>query len=159
VLRSRRPSPSYASGTSDETIRGTVAAINGPYNISVRDERGFVDNVNVHQGAIINPTGLSPAPGLSVTILGKDGVRSFFEQLARGYEITKFDPREFISAGDHVVALVRIAGHARETGVAASEDTAHVFRIRNGKISEFREYADARSIVAAYALQAAEVHA
>jgi ketosteroid isomerase-like protein len=86
---------------------------------------------------------------------GKDGVRSFFEQLARGYEITKFDPREFISAGDQVVALVTIAGHARETGVAASEDTAHVFRIRNGKVSEFREYADARSIVAAYTPQAA----
>lgn len=90
---------------------------------------------------------------------GKDGVRLFFEQLARGYEITKFDPREFISSGDYVVALVTIAGHARETGVAATEDTAHVFRIRAGKVSEFREYADARSIVAAYAPQAIEAHA
>ena len=90
---------------------------------------------------------------------GKDGVRLFFEQLARGYEITKFDPREFIASGDYVVALVTIAGHARETGVAANEDTAHVFRIRAGKISEFREYADARSVVAAYAPQAVAARA
>jgi ketosteroid isomerase-like protein len=93
------------------------------------------------------------------TRTGKNGVRSFFEQLARGYEITKFDPREFIASGDYVVALVTIAGHARETGVAANEDTAHVFRIRAGKISEFREYADARSVVAAYAPQAVAARA
>jgi invasion protein IalB len=72
-----QPLPSYSSGTSDETIRGTVAAINGPYNISVRDERGFVDNVNLHQGTIINPTGLSLAPGLSVTILGHNDGSAF----------------------------------------------------------------------------------
>jgi hypothetical protein len=72
-----QPVPNYASGTSDETIRGTVAAINGPYNISVRDERGFVDNVNLHQGTIINPTGLSLAPGLSVTILGHNDGNAF----------------------------------------------------------------------------------
>jgi hypothetical protein len=72
-----QPVPSYASGTSDETIRGTVAAINGPYNISVRDERGFVDNVNLHQGTIINPTGLSLAPGLSMTILGHNEATPF----------------------------------------------------------------------------------
>lgn len=90
---------------------------------------------------------------------GKDGVRSFFEQLARGYEITKFDPREFISSGDYVVALVTIGGHARETGISTVEETAHVFRLRGGKISEFREYADARSVVAAYAPPAVEAHA
>jgi hypothetical protein len=93
------------------------------------------------------------------TRIGKDGVGLFFEQLARGYEITKFDPREFIASGDYVVALVTIAGHARETGVAATEETAHVFRIRAGKVSEFREYADARPVVAAYAPQAVEAHA
>ncbi len=66
-----QPVPSYASPTSDETIHGTVAAVNGPTNISVRDARGFIDNVNLHQGTIINPTGLTLAPGQSVTILGR----------------------------------------------------------------------------------------
>jgi uncharacterized protein len=90
---------------------------------------------------------------------GKAGVQSFFDQLAESYEITKFDPREFISSGDYVVALVSIAGHVRATGIQAAEEVAHVFRVRNGKISEFREYADARSVVAAYAPQAAAARA
>jgi ketosteroid isomerase-like protein len=93
------------------------------------------------------------------TWTGKDGVRTFFEQLARSYEFTKFDPHDFISSGDYVVALVSIAGHARETGVHAAEEAAHVFRVRNGKISEFREYTDARAVVAAYAPQTAAASA
>lgn len=72
-----QPVPSYASGTSDETIRGTVAAVNGPYNIAVRDARGFIDNVNLHQGTIINPTGLTLEPGQSVTILGHNDGSAF----------------------------------------------------------------------------------
>ncbi len=90
---------------------------------------------------------------------GKDGVLTFFEQLARGHEITKFDPREFISSGDRVVALVSIAGVARGTGIHAATEAAHVFRVRSCKISEFREYADARLVVAAYAPQAAAASA
>jgi hypothetical protein len=69
--------PSYAAGAGDETISGTVAAVNGSYNISVRDARGFVDNVSLHQGTIINPTGLSLAPGLTVTIMGTNEGSTF----------------------------------------------------------------------------------
>lgn len=62
--------PSYAAGTTDETIRGTVAAINGQYTISVRDVHGYVDSVTLHPGTIINPRGIALAPGMPVTILG-----------------------------------------------------------------------------------------
>jgi hypothetical protein len=69
--------PSYATGSSDERIEGTVAAVNGPYNISVRDARGFLDNVTLHQGTIINPTGLRLAPGQSVSIVGNNQGSTF----------------------------------------------------------------------------------
>jgi hypothetical protein len=69
-LAASADTPSYANpampGT--DTIRGTIAAVNGKYNISVRDERGFIDNVTLHDGTIINPTGLTLAPGQTVTI-------------------------------------------------------------------------------------------
>jgi hypothetical protein len=72
-----QPVPSYASGSSDETIHGTVAAVNGRYSITVRDARGFLDNVTLHRGTIINPTGLSLAPGQAVTILGRNEGSTF----------------------------------------------------------------------------------
>jgi hypothetical protein len=68
--------PSYAQPAGnggDETVHGRIESVNGAFNITVRDDRGFVDNVELHQGTIINPTGLSLEPGMSVTILGYDG--------------------------------------------------------------------------------------
>jgi hypothetical protein len=71
-LAASAETPSYANpaiaGT--DTIRGTIASVNSKYNISVRDERGFIDNVTLHDGTIINPTGLTLAPGQTVTIEG-----------------------------------------------------------------------------------------
>ena len=50
-------------------------------------------------------------------------------------------------------------GHLILAQPLQSPETAVTIRVRNGKISEFREYADARPIVAAYAPQAVEAHA
>jgi ketosteroid isomerase-like protein len=87
------------------------------------------------------------------TRTGKDGVRRFFEELARGYDFTRFEPHEFISSGEVVVVLLSIAGIARSTGLRAATEAAHVFHLRDGKVSEFREYTDASPVIAAYAPQ------
>jgi hypothetical protein len=44
--------------------------------LNVRDDRGFLDNVELHQGTIINPTGLALQPGMEVTIIGYNRGRS-----------------------------------------------------------------------------------
>jgi hypothetical protein len=65
--------PSYArpnSGTGDETIHGRIASVDGTYDLQVSDDRGFVDNVKLQQGTIINPTGVRLTSGMSVTIHG-----------------------------------------------------------------------------------------
>jgi hypothetical protein len=68
--------PSYAYA-SEVQIRGRVAGFDGGYDLTVRDERGFLDNVQLHQGTIINPAGLTLRPGMIVSILGYDA-GSFF---------------------------------------------------------------------------------
>jgi hypothetical protein len=54
----------------DQQIQGTVASINGTWNITVNDANGYADSVDLHQGTIINPTGLTLEPGMSVTVDG-----------------------------------------------------------------------------------------
>ena len=61
--------PSYSSPDGDQQIRGRIVSING-YNVSVRDEQGYTDNVELHDGTIINPTGLTLEPGMVVDVLG-----------------------------------------------------------------------------------------
>lgn len=67
--------PSYASSlppyaTAEQTIHGRIQSIDGQYKITVRDDNGYLDSVALHHGTIINPTGLTLAPGMSVTIIG-----------------------------------------------------------------------------------------
>lgn len=70
ALAQELPPYARASYGGDEVIHGRIASINGTFNISVNDDRGFVDNVDLHQGTIINPTGLTLEPGMPVTIAG-----------------------------------------------------------------------------------------
>jgi hypothetical protein len=70
-----QPVPSYADGASttadgEENIHGRIVNFNGAYNMQVRDNRGYVDNVELHQGTIINPTGITLQPGMVVSVLG-----------------------------------------------------------------------------------------
>jgi hypothetical protein len=65
----QQPAP-YAAADQDQQLRGRVVAFDGAYALSVRDENGYVDNVQLHEGTIINPTGLTLAPGMVVSILG-----------------------------------------------------------------------------------------
>jgi hypothetical protein len=60
--------PSYA--TREDRIQGTISGFNGPYTVYVRDDRGYVDNVTLRSGTVINPTGLRLEVGQRVTILG-----------------------------------------------------------------------------------------
>ena len=74
-----RPAPSYAEPANggEAQIHGRILAFDGAYNVQVRDEKGYVDQVQLHQGTIINPTGLTLAPGMVVSIMGYNA-GSFF---------------------------------------------------------------------------------
>jgi len=67
--------PSYSTGV--ETIRGTISSFEGKYSLRVHDARGYIDNVTLHDGTIINPIGLTLSQGMSVTILGRTRGRTF----------------------------------------------------------------------------------
>lgn len=69
--------PSYAQPNREERIKGVVVAFDGRYALKVRDQRGYVDNVRLHQGTVINPTGLTLQSGMSVTIYGEPNGRVF----------------------------------------------------------------------------------
>jgi hypothetical protein len=73
--------PPYAVGK-DDVIRGTIANFNGATTIYVRDVRGYIDNVTLHKGTIINPTGIRLQAGYPVTISGHaDGTTFVADQI------------------------------------------------------------------------------
>lgn len=82
--------------------------------------------------------------------VGRTAVAEFFAQVATHIQFSRFEPREFVAAGDKVVAL----GHYTATtpaGTGFDSDFAMVFTLRNGKIVRFQEFCDSAAIDAAYA--------
>lgn len=83
--------PLLASADPPARIVGTVADFHGKYGLVVRDVRGALADVTLHQGTIIKPEGLRLERGMIVSIAGQAGDRSFaaaevvapFERLPR----------------------------------------------------------------------------
>ena len=81
---------------------------------------------------------------------GRDQVRRFFATVAETLQVEQFEPRDFIAQGDNVVALGYYTGRVKSTGRQYASEWAHVFTLRNGKVTKFREYADTANLAAAY---------
>jgi hypothetical protein len=63
--------PSYGTPAArQEVIHGTVTGFDGAYTVYMRDDRGYNDSVTMHQGTIINPTGIRLVEGMRVSIWG-----------------------------------------------------------------------------------------
>jgi ketosteroid isomerase-like protein len=87
---------------------------------------------------------------LAGTRTGRAGVAEFFSTLARDQEAIEFDPREFIAQDDKVVSLGHYKWRIKETGREFESDFVHIFTIRDGKITGFREHFDTAASAAAY---------
>jgi hypothetical protein len=81
---------------------------------------------------------------------GTAGVTEFFKQVGENVKFSRFEPREFIAAGDKVVAL----GHYTATtppGTIFDSDFAMVFTLANGKVTRFQEFMNAAALNTAFA--------
>jgi uncharacterized protein len=81
---------------------------------------------------------------------GSSEVEKFFKGVTQHEEATDFSPREFFGTGDRVWVLGHYAWKIRKTGRAVASDWVHVFTLRNGKVTKFREFNDTAQFAEAY---------
>ena len=84
------------------------------------------------------------------TYRGVEEVGQFFSGLGNAQEPRQFEPREFVSEGETVVALGHYAWHVNSSGREWESDFAHVFIVREGKIARFQEFTDTVAIGGAF---------
>ena len=89
--------------------------------------------------------------GFSGPRRGREAVGGFFSSLAEEQDVISFEPREFVAQGDKVVALGTYRWRVKRTGREYGGDWAHVFTVRDGKITGFHEYMDSAAAAAAFA--------
>lgn len=61
------PAPAYGR---QNAIKGTVSGFDGQWIVYMHDDKGYTDHITLHQGTVINPTGIKLLEGMRVTIYG-----------------------------------------------------------------------------------------
>jgi ketosteroid isomerase-like protein len=69
-------------------------------------------------------------------------VADFFSALDRVENLTVFEAREFIEAGENISVLGYVEGFVRDTKQTFKSEWAHVSTVRNGKITRWRGFVD-----------------
>lgn len=62
-----QPAPPYGN---QQSVKGTVSGFDGQWIVYMHDDKGYTDHITLHQGTIINPTGIKLLEGMRVTIYG-----------------------------------------------------------------------------------------
>ena len=68
---------------------------------------------------------------------GREGVAEFFSLVGGNLEFEQFEPREFVAQGDTVVVLGFERSLTKPTGRTFEQEWAHVYKLREGKVTEF----------------------
>ena len=84
------------------------------------------------------------APGMefSSASRGKNEVARYFEGLADDWEMLHYNVDEFVAQGDRVVVIGRCGWKSRNTGKTLDTPKVDIFRMRDGKVTEFYEFFD-----------------
>ena len=96
----------------------------------------------------IGPPDVIPTAG---TRYGRDQVEQYFVTLDDIEGIESFEPKEFILEGDKVVAMGDLERRVDSKGRVLQSPWAHVYTVRNGKITDFRSFYDTAAAVTALA--------
>jgi ketosteroid isomerase-like protein len=83
---------------------------------------------------------MSPVEGES--FVGHEGVRRYFERLADAWEYFRVSPETFREGPDLVLALGRLEGRGKSSGVAVDASLGMAFDLRDGTISRIRGFLD-----------------
>lgn len=94
-----------------------------------------------------NPTEDVPFSGL---YHGKQEVAEYFAELDKAQTADQFEPQEFIAEDDKVVVTGQSKWTVKATGQTYDNPWAHIITLRDGKVTEFRQYNDTAATQAAY---------
>ena len=84
--------------------------------------------------------------------VGKEAVAGFFQQLAKHITFSRFDVNELVATGDKVIGLGHYSG-TTSLQRPIDMDFAMVFTLKDGKVTEFKEFSDSAALNAAYSIE------
>ena len=71
---------------------------------------------------------------------GVDGVRAFFEKTAESFDPIRWEPREFVPAGRHVVVSAHVVAYGASSGTPIEIDEGQLWTFRDGLLSRLQAF-------------------
>jgi ketosteroid isomerase-like protein len=87
-----------------------------------------------------------------VPVTGPAEVPKFLAALGQNVELEAFEPKQFISMGDEVVAHIRFAFTVKRTGKRVDQEQLHWWTIKAGKVARLRHFEDTAQVIDAWRL-------
>jgi ketosteroid isomerase-like protein len=104
-------------------------------------KRGDLDTWAGYLADDIDYRAVEGAPDDHGPIHGKDALRAYVQDWQDTFDDFVSEPVELIDAGeDDVVAVIRISGRAKQSGVETDLTFAALYTFRDGKVARGREY-------------------
>jgi ketosteroid isomerase-like protein len=88
---------------------------------------------------------------------GHEGVAGFLTNLFEAVQ-WQIEIEDCIDARDFVVVAVRLVGRGRASGASFDERQANTYRVRDGRVTEIREYREMSEALEAVGLSAQDAH-
>ncbi len=80
-------------------------------------------------------------PQLSKAVLvGKEGVKKFFDGILKNLSMAEFNPKEFITQDDTVVVIGNESGTVKATGQPFRNEWVQKYVVKDNLIAEMEEY-------------------
>jgi ketosteroid isomerase-like protein len=86
---------------------------------------------------------------LAGTRRGHEGVADLLKTHAESMETSIDEPREFVAQGDRVIVIGFAKGKIKATNKTFEDHWVFVITIRNGKVTNIREYIDTQALARA----------
>ena len=84
---------------------------------------------------------------------GREGMAGLLTMLRESWTVFRFEPEQFIDAGDRVVVFIRVVAEGGASGVATERETAHIWVVRGGRLASIQIYRDRSQALEAVGLE------
>lgn len=127
-----------------EIVRRLYAE-NGPFALplSPDDERALLDRLFGEYYADQVEVRMPPDyPEGEQVLYGRQGMSRLLAMLRDSWTVFRFEPERFIDAGERVVVFIHVVAEGGASGLPTEQRTAHVWTVRDGRLSSIQIYRD-----------------
>jgi ketosteroid isomerase-like protein len=75
-------------------------------------------------------------------LVGRRGMAEVISQMRDSWTTWRFVPERFIETGNHVTVFIRVVAQGSASGLPSERETAHVWAVRNGRLTAIQVYRD-----------------